>query len=333
MKNERIKKRNKKNRNKGNLNKGNEKIMTVNRQYKSTMFCMIFREKKELLELYNAVNHSDYTDAEDFEIVTLENAVYMNMKNDLAFLIDMRLNLYEHQSTFNPNMPLRDLFYVAREYQKLAQDASIYASGLVRIPAPRFTVFYNGMKERPDKEVLKLSDAYFTREEDPELELKVTALNINARNNKELLEQCKTLKEYVQYVECVRRYAGAPNVTLEDAVSRAVDECIKKEILADFLRRNKAEAISVSIFEYNEAEEKEKLRKAEYAIGYEAGVEKGMEKGIEQGIKALIEDYLEQGLDEKQIIEKLEKRFDLESSRALQYFEKYKAAGTLTTGF
>lgn len=320
MKNEGIKKRNKKNRNKGNRNKGNKKFMTVNRQYKSTMFCMIFREKKELLELYNAVNHSTYADAEDLEIVTLENAVYMNMKNDLAFLIDMRLNLYEHQSTFNPNMPLRDLFYVAREYQKLAQDASIYASGLVRIPAPRFTVFYNGRKERPEKELFKLSDAYFTREEEPELELKVTALNINAQNNKELLEQCQTLKEYVQYVECVRRYADAPNVTLEDAVSRAVDECIKKGILADFLRRNKSEVISVSIFEYNEAEEKEKLRRAEYAIGYEAGVE----KGIEQGIKALIEDYLEQGLGEKQIIEKLEKRFGLERHRALQYFEKYR---------
>lgn len=222
---------------------------------------------------------------------------------------------------------------MAREYQKLARDASIYALGLVRIPAPRFTVFYNGRKERPDKEVFKLSDAYFTREKEPELELKVTALNISAQNNKELLEQCRTLKEYVEYVECVRRYADMPNVTLEDAVSRAVDECIKKGILADFLRRNKAEAISVSIFEYNEAEEKEKLRRAEYAIGYEAGVEKGIEKGIEQGIKVLIEDCLEQGIGKKQIIEKLEKRFGLESHRALQYFEKYGAAETLTAEF
>lgn len=305
-----------------NENVKNEKFMPVNRQYKSTMFCMLFREKKKLLELYNAVNHSSYADAEELEIVTLENAVYMNMKNDLAFLIDMRLNLYEHQSTFNPNMPLRDLFYVAREYQKLAQDASIYASELVRIPTPRFTVFYNGRKERPDKEVFKLSDAYYTKEEDPELELKVTALNINARKNKELVEQCGTLKEYMQYVECVRRYADMPDVTLEEAVSNAVDECIKRGILADFLRRNKAEAISVSIFEYNEAEEKEKLRRAEYAIGYEAG--------IEQGIRALIAVYLEQGLDEKRIVEKLEKIFGLEGYKALQYFEKQAADSKLT---
>ena len=111
----------------------------------------------------------------------------MNMKNDLSFLIDMRLNMYEHQSTFHPNIPLRDLFYVAKEYQKLVNDASIYASRLVKLPAPRFIVFYNGRGERPEKEVLRLSDAYYTREEDPELELKVTVLNINAGNNRELL--------------------------------------------------------------------------------------------------------------------------------------------------
>ena len=89
----------------------NETNVTANREYKSTLFCMLFRDRKELLELYNAVNHSDYTDPEALEIVTLENAIYMSMKNDLAFLIDTHLNLYEHQSTFNPNMPLRDLLY------------------------------------------------------------------------------------------------------------------------------------------------------------------------------------------------------------------------------
>ena len=123
-------------------------LPTANREYKSTMFCMIFQDKQQLLELYNAVNHSHYRDADALEIVTLENAIYMNMKNDLAFLIDMHLNLYEHQSTFNPNMPLRDLFYVAKEYQRLVEDASLYASSLVRIPAPRFVVFYNGREKK-----------------------------------------------------------------------------------------------------------------------------------------------------------------------------------------
>lgn len=208
--------------------------VTANREYKSTMFCMLFRNKKELLELYNAVNHSAYTDTEALQVVTLENAIYMNMKNDLAFLIDMHLNLYEHQSTLNPNMPLRDLFYVAKEYQKLVQNASIYASTLVRIPAPRFIVFYNGQATRPGQEVLRLSDAYYTREEAPELELKVTVLNINEGSNRELLADCKTLKEYMQYVECVRRYTSMPGMTLNEAVEKAVDECINKGSLGIF---------------------------------------------------------------------------------------------------
>lgn len=246
--------------------------VTANREFKSTVFCLLFRDKRKLLELYNAMNHSHYTDPEALQIVTLENAIYMSMKNDLAFIIDMHLYLYEHQSTYNPNMPLRDLLYVANEYQKLEKDASIYASTLVKIPAPRFIVFYNGKEKRPEKEVLKLSDAYFTEELHPELELKVTVLNINFGNNTELIESCKTLREYMQYVNCVRHYTDVQGISLSEAVEHSVNECIEKGILADFLRENKAEAVSMSIFEYNEAEEKEKMRKAEYAGGYEDGI-------------------------------------------------------------
>lgn len=243
--------------------------VTTNREFKSTVFSMLFRDKKKLLELYNAMNHTHYTDPAALRIVTLENAIYMSMKNDLAFIIDMHLYLYEHQSTYNPNMPLRDLLYVANEYQKLEKDVSIYASTLVKIPTPRFVVFYNGKEKRPEKEVLKLSDAYHTDELDPELELKVTVLNINSGNNRELMESCRTLREYMQYVNCVRYYMDEQGMKLSEAVEHAVNECIEKGIMADFLRENKAEAVSMSIFEYNEAEEKEKMRKAEYAAGME----------------------------------------------------------------
>jgi len=147
--------------------KKKETFATVNREYKDTMFRMIFREKKELLSLYNAVNNSSYRKEENLQIVTLENAVYMNVKNDLAFLIDFHLHLYEHQSTYNPNMPLRDLFYVSREYQKLTESGSIYTSSIVKIPAPKFITFYNGMKRIPETVHLKLSDAYYIKEEEP----------------------------------------------------------------------------------------------------------------------------------------------------------------------
>lgn len=251
--------------------KKEEIFATANRKYKDTIFRMIFKEKKELLSLYNAVNNSHYEKEEELQIVTLENAVYMNMKNDLAFLIDFHLYLYEHQSTYNPNMPLRDLFYVASEYQKLIDDRSLYATSIVKIPAPKFITFYNGIKQIPETVYLKLSDSYYTQEKEPDLELKVTMLNLNAGSHQKLLENCRTLKEYMLYVEHVRKYAGQPDIKLDAAVGRAVDECIKENILADFLRKNRAEAIHMSIFEYDEERELALLRKDEYNAGVESG--------------------------------------------------------------
>ncbi len=254
-------------------------LTTVNREYKDTMFRLLFREKQELLQLYNAVNHSHYADADQLQVVTLENAIYMNMKNDLAFWVDCHLYLYEHQSTYNPNIPLRNLFYVAREYEKLVNDCSLFSSKLIRIPTPHFIVFYNGIQKQPERRELKLSDAYLCNDSIPELELKVTMLNINLGNNTELLEQCETLKQYLTYVELIRKYVKEPDTPLTEAVERAVNECIKNGILTDFLRKHKSEAISVSIFEYNEVEEKEKMRRAEHSVGLEEGLLIGRREG------------------------------------------------------
>ena len=119
---------------------------TANRNYKDTVFRMLFSDRKNLLSLYNAVSGAHYEDPEMLEIVTLENAIYMGMKNDLAFILDMNLYLYEHQSTVNPNIPLRDLFYIAAEYQKLIDRKSLYSSAIQKIPTPGFFVFYNGIE-------------------------------------------------------------------------------------------------------------------------------------------------------------------------------------------
>ena len=121
---------------------------TVNRNYKDTVFRMLFSDRRNLLSLYNAISGAHYDDPEKLEIVTLENALYMGMKNDLAFIIDTELFLYEHQSTYNPNMPLRDLFYISSEYQKLVDKKSLYSSVLQKIPAPQFIVFYNGTEKK-----------------------------------------------------------------------------------------------------------------------------------------------------------------------------------------
>lgn len=261
--------------------------ITVNRTYKNTVFQMLFHQKKELLELYNGLNRSHYTNENDLKIVTLENAVYMSMKNDLAFVLDMRLHMYEHQSTHNPNIPLRDLFYVSQEYQSLVNKKSLYGSKAVRIPAPRFVVFYNGTMKQPERQWLRLSDLYEIPEENPMLELKVLVLNINKGNNEELTEKCKTLKEYMLYIERIRYYIDIEKKSLQDAVKIAVDECIKEGILADFLRKNKAEAIAVSIFEYDEEKELKLLRESEREFGIDIGRDEACIANIKKMMKNL----------------------------------------------
>ena len=178
----------------------------INEKYRDTVFRMIFDSNKRLLELYNAVNHTDYTDPDALEIVTLENAIYLGMKNDVSCLIDMRIQLYEHQSTVNPNMPLRDLMYVCEQYEKYMINKDIYSSRLIRLPTPRFVVFYNGIQKQPERRELYLSDAFEIPEECPSLELRVTQLNINKGYNEDLLKRCPTLFEYVEYVSMVRKY-------------------------------------------------------------------------------------------------------------------------------
>ena len=260
-----------------------EKIPTANRQYKDTVFRMLFSEKENLLSLYNAVTGSHYQNAEALKIVTLENAIYMGMKNDLAFMLETNIYLYEHQSTINPNIPLRDLIYIGIEYQQFVNDKSLYLSKLQKIPTPKFMVFYNGTDAVDDRVELRLSEAYEHLAGEPDLELKVLMLNVNEGHNKELMEQCQTLKEYAIYVARVRKYASELN--LNDAVEMAITECIKEGILVEFLRKNRSEVKMVSILEYDKEWEEKKLRKAEYEAGKEDGRNEGIEIGKNEGIE------------------------------------------------
>ena len=260
-----------------------EKIPAANRQYKDTVFRMLFSEKENLLSLYNAVTGNAYQNADDLKIVTLENAIYMGMKNDLAFMLETNIYLYEHQSTLNPNIPLRDLIYIGIEYQQYVDDKSLYSSRLQKIPAPKFMVFYNGTDAVDDRVELRLSNAYEHLAGEPDLELKVLMLNVNEGHNKELMEQCQTLKEYAIYVARVRKYTSEMN--LNDAVARAIDECIKEGILVEFLRKNRSEVKMVSILEYDKEWEEKKLRKAEYEADKSDGIEIAEERMIHNMIK------------------------------------------------
>ncbi|MDE7428666.1 MAG: hypothetical protein K2N00_05255 [Lachnospiraceae bacterium] len=235
------------------------------RNYKDTVFRMLFQEKENLLSLYNALNGTAYTDVDSLEITTLENAVYMNYKNDISFVFDFELLLYEHQSTLNPNMPLRDLLYVTRVLQNRIKDENLYSKSLIKIPTPRFVVFYNGTDFQPEQQILYLSDAFEKKQEEPSLELSVIVYNINLGHNQELLDACRLLKEYAQYVEQVRAYAKETDFS--EAVERAVDHCIRNGILSDFLSKNRAEVIAVSIFEYDEEKHMKSERKEALSEG------------------------------------------------------------------
>ena len=292
----------------------------VNRLYKSRIFAMLYQDKKELLDLYNAISGKHYEDPELLEINTLENAIYMTMRNDLSFLIDFRLSLYEHQSTYSPNLPLRDLFYISDLYSGMVKDENLYGIKLVQIPAPQFVIFYNGMKEMPDRTVLRLSDAYSVKEENPALELTAVMLNINRGHNEKLKGLCKSLKDYSEYTARVREYADT--MPISEAVEQAICECIQEGILTEFLKQNRAEAKQVSIYEYDEEKHMRQERETFWEDGWAAGREEGIREGEERGrefgrkegrqegkldlLKDLIQKKLSKGKSTGAIAEELE---------------------------
>lgn len=279
----------------------------VKRDYKSRMFTMIFSDKKELLELYNAVAKRDYKDPELLIINTLENAIYMSMQNDISFLIDFRLPLYEHQSSYNPNIPLRFLMYISDLYSKLTANKNLYGTKLVKIPTPRFIVFYNEIQKRPEQEVLKLSSAYIV-EEVPSLELTVYVLNINEGCNEELKKTCKTLNDYSIYVQRVRNHK-TEGMTIEEAVELSVDECIRDNVLREFLIQNKAEAMAMSIYEYNEEEHMRMEREQHY------------EDGMLYGVIKTLQEF---DIPEEEIVAKIMTEYNLNEETAKELCQKNK---------
>ena len=266
----------------------------ANRKYKDTVFRKLFSDKKELLSLYNALSGKECDNPDEITIVTLDNALYMGRANDLSFIINPEIMVYEHQSTYNPNMPLRNLFYIAAQYQRLITDDSLYSAKRLKIPAPVFVVFYNGVRERPDREELRLSDAFEGLTGEPNLELKVQVINVNEGHNEKLMQKCRILYEYSVYVGAVRKYLR--HMDINEAVNRAVDECIKKNILREFLIKNRAEVIEMSIFEYDEEEEREKLRRTEYRFGKEEGIRLGEERGIKLGEVKTLSGFICDGI-------------------------------------
>ena len=250
-----------------NLQAENEKLKKllnkdeINTEYKDRLFKFIFGHpdnKQWTLELYNAVNGTDYKDIDELQFNTIGEALYLKMKNDISFIIYFEMNLWEHQSTYNPNMPMRFLRYAARLYEKFiaTTDYYEYSSTLQAIPTPKCVCFYNGTKEQPEKQVLSLSDAY---EGDGDIEVKVTMLNINYGMNKKLMEACKPLQEYAWIVDAVRKHQKE-KMDLEAAVDASVDEMPEDFVIREFIIANRAEVKTMLLTEYNEEKVMEKER-------------------------------------------------------------------------
>ena len=290
----------------------NNVSLPVNRIYKDRLYKMIFNDKSELLKLYNAINGTHYDDPAMLTITTLDNAIYMTMENDLSFIIDMRLALYEQQSTVNPNLPLRFLMCITDIYSAYTKDMNIYGSKKVQIPLPSFVIFYNDVKSQPDRTEFFLSELFHPTTDQPALELKAVMLNINKGHNQELMNACHTLRDYSEYVARIRTYSA--EMPLTDAVEKAITECIHENILRDFLLKNRAEAKAMSIYEYDE----EKTLRMFREEGYEDGERNGK-------IQATIEMCLEFNLSSDAIVQKLMTKFQFSENQAQEYLDNYIA--------
>ncbi len=282
----------------------------LNRNYKDRLFLRVFSDKEYLLSLYNAINGSHYTNADELEITTLEDVIYMSMKNDVSFLLGEVLNLWEQQSSYNPNMPVRGLSYFAGLYQQYIErkKINVYSSKLKKLPFPQYIVFYNGRREEPDRMELRLSDAFEKTEAtafmEPSLEVKATMLNINYGNNRELMEQCRRLREYAQFIAAIRDFQDN-GMSAEAAVNAAVDLCIKQGILEDILSSHRAEVIAMFLTDYDEQSHMA-MERDEWT---EAGRAEGKAEGRAEGkaeIVAMIRRKLKKQLDISEIANALE---------------------------
>ena len=228
-------------------------MSNVNRKYKDRVFKFIFgnpENKAWTLSLYNAVNGSQYRNPEDIQFNTIEDAVYLGMKNDVSFIIRSEMNLWEHQSSFNPNMPMRFLMYGMQLYEKYieASEYYLYSSSLQALPRPNCVCFYNGRAEQPERQVLKLSDAFGG---EGDIEVKVMMLNINYGKNRALMEACRPLKEYAWLVDRVRQHQKTLQ-NFEAAVEAAIQEMPEDFEIHGFLVANRAEVRRMLLTEYDE---------------------------------------------------------------------------------
>ena len=259
--------------------KNDDNSSTTTKRYSDNVFCLLYSDKHNLLDLYNALNNSSHTNIDELTITTLKGGVYMKYKNDASFVFSYELYMFEQQSTVNHNMPLRFLHYVSEVYRDLFSNSMLHRKSMVKLPTPHFITFYNGREHMTERiKILKLSDMFEHPVDFPELELEVTMINLNYDNSSDgtsdkvsdgifdtqemsvnsglfttnILDRCRSLKDYMTFVNKVRYKIDRLGMKVRLAVIEAVDECIKDDVLSDFFIKHRDEVIDVSIFEYDE---------------------------------------------------------------------------------
>ena len=263
--------------------------------------------KKNLLELFNALNGTNYEDENELEINTIEDTIYMGMKNDVSCIIQSNMAMYEQQSTWNPNMPLRGILYSARLFSKYikANKLNIYSEKLIKIPTPQYYVLYNGKRKIKDKVILRLSDAFSALQKEGQFEWTATVLNINKGHNEELLSKCQILKEYVILIDRINENQKKYD-SVEEAVENAVSYCIKNNILQDFLTEHKAEVIMCLLTDYDEEVSMGYVRRDAYRDGEKAGIEQGLKQGEMLMLISMVNKKMQKGKSIEEIAEDLE---------------------------
>ena len=247
-----------------------------NREYKDSLFVDLFYQdetaKKNLLSVYNALHDTEYQDENVIRKMKIEDVLHKNLKNDISFEIDGQvLVMGEQLSIVNLNIPLRCLLYVGRAYEQLIDKKARYRTTLVKIPTPEFYTFYNGQKDQPLEQELKLSDAFINPVGNNSAVLKVKVININSDKAHELLKKCDILREYSKFIDTVRAYSGE-----ESAIKKAIRECIDRGILAEYLKRKGSEVENMLIAEYSYEED--------ILVKQQEAEQQGRTKGRQEGL-------------------------------------------------
>jgi len=285
--------------------------------------------KRWTLSLYNAIHGTSHDDLSGITINTIEDVVYMGMKNDLSILVSetvslyRAMELYEQQSSYNPNMPVREFMYAGKLYDKYIYSAKLnrYGKSLMPLPLPKLVVFYNGEDEKEDDTILSLSDAFkaeirqnvirrhsgkkeapdsaeisaevetIFREASPDIEVRVRMININHGHSSKILSACRPLEEYAWFIAQARENLAADRLGNGESrsepgssIDRAIDAMPEHFEIKKYITANRAEVRDMCLTEYNETETMEMLRQEAIQEGRQEGLQEGRQEGLQEAM-------------------------------------------------